>query len=626
MSPDQRPNPQAGKSLARMSIAALGVVFGDIGTSPLYTLKTVLDVTDGSSQHAVLGVLSLLIWTLIIVTTIKYVSFAMRIDNDGEGGILALMSLLGIKRQHRPFIIAIGLFGAALIYGDGAITPAISVLSALEGLQIAAPHLHNFILPLTVAILVGLFAVQPLGTAKIGRAFGPVMLIWFITIGILGLASLARYPAVLEALSPTYAVSFLFHGGWTSFLVLGAVFLCVTGAEALYADMGHFGAGPIRLSWYVVVFPSLILNYAGQAALVASGAPTKDNIFYQLCPPQLLMPFIILATLATIIASQSIISGAFSMTKQAINLGWLPRLKITQTSKEGVGQIYVGTVNWILMVATIGLALTFKKSDNLASAYGIAVSATMLMTTLLLFIAMREIWGWSLATAGAVAACFFIVDASFFLANMTKLAEGGYVPLAFAVLIYGLMYIWHRGIQAVSWHIAGSSMPLTDFCADLQRNNIPRVPGTAIFLTRAQTATPPIIAWHVRTNRSLHRQVIAVIVIMESRPYIGSAERVTVEEVGAGFWRAIAHYGFMQRPNVPALAKAIQGKDSRIELSDVVYYIGTETVVPSKDRKTAMPRWQEAIFAAMDRNAAHLSDFLQLPPEQVVEIGRQIPV
>ncbi len=626
MNPDQRPDPQAGKSLARMGVAALGVVFGDIGTSPLYTLKTVLDVTGGSSQHAVLGVLSLLIWTLIIVTTIKYVSFAMRIDNDGEGGILALMSLLGIKRQHRPYIIAIGLFGAALIYGDGAITPAISVLSALEGLQIAAPHLHNFILPLTVVILIGLFAAQPLGTAKIGRAFGPVMLFWFITIGLLGLAGLVRHPAVLEALSPTYAVSFLFHGGWTSFLVLGAVFLCVTGAEALYADMGHFGAGPIRLSWYAVVFPSLILNYAGQAALVASGAPTQDNIFYQLCPPQLLMPFIILATLATIIASQSIISGAFSMTKQAINLGWLPRLKITQTSKEGVGQIYVGTVNWILMVVTIGLALAFKKSDNLASAYGIAVSATMLMTTLLLFIAMREIWGWSLAAAGAVAAGFFIVDASFFLANMTKLAEGGYVPLVLAAIVYGLMYIWHRGMEAVSWRIAGSSLPLVDFCANLQKNNIARVPGTAVFLTRAQSATPPIIAWHVRTNRSIHQQVIAVTVIMESRSYIASAQRVSVEEVWPGFWRVIAHYGFMQRPSLPALAKVVQQKDPRIDLSDVVYYIGTETVVPSNDRKSAMPRWQEAIFAAMDRNAAHLSDFLQLPPDQVVEIGRQIPI
>jgi KUP system potassium uptake protein len=623
---DQRPDPQTGKGLARMGLAALGVVFGDIGTSPLYTLKTVLDVTGGASQQHVLGVLSLLIWTLIIVTSIKYVSFAMRIDNDGEGGILALMSLLGIKRKQRPLIVAIGLFGAALIYGDGAITPAISVLSALEGVQIVAPDLHTFILPLTVAILIALFAVQPLGTAKIGRAFGPIMLLWFGAIALLGLAALARHPSVLVAVSPTYATSFLIHGGWVSFLVLGAVFLCVTGAEALYADMGHFGAGPIRVAWYAVVFPSLILNYAGQAALVAAGGATEGNIFYQLCPHPLLMPFIVLATLATIIASQSIISGAFSMTRQAINLGWLPRLKITQTSKEGFGQIYVGAVNWILMAATIGLALIFKKSDNLASAYGIAVSATMLMTSALLFIAMREIWGWSLAAAGTVAGCFFVVDSGFFLANMIKLLDGGYVPLALAALVYSVMYIWHRGMTALSAHIATASIPLADFYTDLQKKNVARVPGTAIFLTRAQTATPPIIAWHVRATRSLHQQVIAVTIVTESKPYVGQANRVSVEEIGPNFWRAIGHYGFMQRPNVPGLALAIKEKDPRIDLSDVIYYVGTETVVPSKDRKTALPRWQEALFAAMDRNEARVTDFLQLPADQVVELGRQIPI
>jgi KUP system potassium uptake protein len=623
---DQPPVPQTGKSLARMGLAALGVVFGDIGTSPLYTLKTVLDVTGGASRQHVLGVLSLLIWTLIIVTSVKYVSFAMRIDNDGEGGILALMSLLGIKRKQRPLIVAVGLFGAALIYGDGAITPAISVLSALEGVQIVAPDLHTFILPLTMAILIALFAVQPLGTAKIGRAFGPIMLLWFGAIALLGLAALARHPAVLVALSPTYAASFLIHGGWISFLVLGAVFLCVTGAEALYADMGHFGAGPIRIAWYAVVFPSLILNYAGQAALVAAGGSTEGNIFYQLCPHPLLMPFIVLATLATIIASQSIITGAFSMTRQAINLGWLPRLKITQTSKDGFGQIYVGAVNWILMAATIGLALAFKKSDNLASAYGIAVSATMLMTTVLLFIAMREIWQWSLAAAGAVAGCFFIVDASFFLANMTKLAEGGYVPLALAALVYGVMYIWHRGKTALNIRIAAAATPLPDFFADLQKSNVARVPGTAVFLTRTQTATPPIIAWHVRTNRVLREQVIAVTVLIESKPYVGLADRVTIEEAGQNFWRVIGHYGFMQRPNLPGLARAAQEKDPRIDLSDVIYYVGTETVVPSQDRKTALPRWQEALFAAMDRNEAHIGDFMQLPPEQVVELGRQIPI
>ena len=615
-----------GRGAASLGLSALGVVFGDIGTSPLYTLKSVLAMTGGATVEATLGVLSLIVWTLIVVTTLKYVLVAMRVSNDGEGGILALMALLAARNPRRLLIVTAGLFGAALIYGDGAITPAISVLSALEGLQIAAPDLHDFILPLTVAILVALFAAQPLGTAKIGRAFGPVMLLWFISMAVLGLMGLARHPGVLVALSPTYALDFLLHGGWVSFLVLGGVFLCVTGAEALYADMGHFGAGPIRMAWYGVVFPSLILNYAGQAALVASGAPTQDNIFYQLCPRPLLMPFIVLATLATIIASQSIITGAFSMTKQAINLGWLPRLNITQTSKEGVGQIYVGTVNWILMAATIGLALFFKKSDNLASAYGIAVSATMLMTTLLLFIAMREIWGWSLAAAGAVAGFFFIVDGSFFLANMTKLAEGGYVPLALGAVIYGLMQIWHRGVTALAAHTRAASIPIAEFCADLQTNNIARVPGTGIFLTRARTDTPPIVMWQVRASRSLHAQIVAVSIVMESRPYVSSDERVAIEDVGPSFWRAVAHYGFMQRPNMPALVKLIHEKDPRIDLSDVVYFIGTETVVPSKDRKTAMPRWQEAIFAAMERNAAHLGDFLQLPPDQVIEIGRQIPI
>jgi KUP system potassium uptake protein len=375
----------------------LGVVFGDIGTSPLYTLKTVLGLTGGGPDSVVtLGVLSLVIWTLIVVTTIKYVSVAMRVDNDGEGGILALMSLLGVKRQHRPIIIAFGLFGAALIYGDGAITPAISVLSALEGLDIIFPAFAPYVLPVSVLILVALFAIQPQGTARLGRAFGPIMALWFATIAVLGIWGISRYPSVLLAIDPRHGLSYLLAGGGTGFLVLGGVFLCVTGAEALYADMGHFGAGPIRLAWSVVVFPSLVLNYAGQAALVLAGAPSSDNIFYRLCPPFLLLPLVVLATIATIIASQSIITGAFSMTRQAIQLGWLPRLHITQTSAEGYGQIYVGSVNWLLMLVTLGLTVGFGKSDNLASAYGIAVSATMLMTSALLFIAMREIWGWSL--------------------------------------------------------------------------------------------------------------------------------------------------------------------------------------------------------------------------------------
>ena len=423
-------------SLPALGLSALGVVFGDIGTSPLYTLKTVLGLIAGAPDASVtLGVLSLVVWTLIVITTIKYVSVAMSVDNDGEGGILALLSLLGVKRQHRPGIIAIGLFGAALIYGDGAITPAISVLSALEGLDIATPGFAPYVLPVSVVILIALFAIQPQGTARIGRAFGPIMALWFMTIAVLGIWGIARHPSVLAAINPRYAVAYLLSGGAVGFLVLGAVFLCVTGAEALYADMGHFGARPIRLAWSVLVFPSLVLNYAGQAALLLDGAPATDNIFYRLCPSFLLVPLIVLATVATIIASQSIITGAFSMTRQAIQLGWLPLLKITQTSAEGYGQIYVGIVNWLLMLVTLGLAVGFGKSDNLAAAYGIAVSGTMLITSVLLFIAMREIWGWSLIAAGAVAGAFVTVDASFFTANLAKVASGGYMPLVLAASV-----------------------------------------------------------------------------------------------------------------------------------------------------------------------------------------------
>src|ERR1700736_3524221 len=386
--------PMVTGSVASLGLSALGIVFGDIGTSPLYTLKTVLGLTAGTPDPATtLGLLSLVIWTLIVVTTVKYVSVAMSVDNDGEGGILALLSLLGVQRGTRPIIIAVGLFGAALICGDGAITPAISVLSALEGLNIAAPAVAPYVLPASVLILIALFAIQPQGTARIGRAFGPIMALWFVTIAVLGIWGISQHPSVLVAIDPRYGVSYLLSGGVVGFLVLGAVFLCVTGAEALYADMGHFGARPIRLAWSVIVFPSLVLNYAGQASLVLDGEPTSDNIFYRLCPPVLLVPLVVLATVATIIASQSIITGAFSMTRQAIQLGWLPRLHITQTSAAGYGQIYVGSVNWLLMLVTLALTVGFGKSDNLASAYGIAVSATMLMTSALLFIAMREIWG-----------------------------------------------------------------------------------------------------------------------------------------------------------------------------------------------------------------------------------------
>ena len=621
---DTRRTPQ-GK-LPALALSALGIVFGDIGTSPLYTFKTVLGTAEVPSDAAtILGALSLVLWTLFIITSVKYVSFAMRVDNDGEGGILALMALLGVKKRRRPTIVAVGLFGAALIYGDGAITPAISVLSALEGLNMATPALQPYVVPAAVAILIALFAIQSKGTSAIGHFFGPVMLIWFLAIAAMGISGIVQHPSVFAALNPVYGLHYLFTHGVTGFLVLGAVFLCVTGAEALYADMGHFGRTPIKLAWFAIVFPSLILNYAGQAALVLEGAPTDGNIFYRLCPQILLIPLIVLATVATIIASQSIITGAFSMTRQAIQLGWLPRLYIKQTSSEGYGQIYVGVVNWLLMIVTVGLTIAFGKSDNLAAAYGIAVSATMLMTSALLFIAMREIWGWSMLLAGAVAGCFLIVDSAFFLANLTKIAEGGYVPLILAVSVYGVMWIWHRGAAAIAVRLHEALIPVSEFMKKISAANVPRVPGTAVFLTRAERDTPPVMVWHVKHNRALHQHLLVLRVEIQSVPWVSPQNRMRIEEVAPNFWRADARFGFMERPHIPELLAAGKSLGCNVDLGDVTYYVGHETVV-SREDGLGLPAWQERFFAVMERNAVHVSDFFSLPSDQVVEIGRQVAI
>jgi KUP system potassium uptake protein len=619
--------PQIRGSLGRLGLAALGVVFGDIATSPLYTFKTVLDVTGAHpNAAAVLGSVSLIIWTLIVITTIKYVTLAMRIDNDGEGGILALMSLLtGASKRHRPIIIAVGLFGAALIYGDGAITPAISVLSAVEGLEIVQPSFANIVLPLSVAILVALFAIQSQGTAKIGGAFGPIMLAWLIVIGALGVWGIARHPQVLVALDPRLGLSYLVSGGSTGFLVLGGVFLCVTGAEALYADMGHFGPTPIRAAWMTIVFPALVLNYAGQAAIVLSGGTTEGNIFYRLCPPAFLLPLVLLATAATIIASQAIITGAFSMTRQAIQLGWLPRLQITQTSAEGLGQIYVAPVNWLLMVATLALTIGFRKSDNLASAYGVAVSATMLLTSILLFIAVREVWKWRLTTALLVIAPLAVVDLAFLSANLLKIASGGYIPLLLASAIYGLMAIWHRGVEEVARRIRASVEPIPVFLTRIAEANIPRVPGTAVYLTRAQENVPPVMTWYVRHARSLHENVIAMTVTSLSVPWSKASERFMIEKVAPGFWRATARYGYMERPDIPNLLRWAEAGGSDLDLADVTYFIGHETVIP-RERLMGLPLWIEASFAFMQRNAAHVTEYFRVPHDRVIEIGREIAI
>ena len=608
-----------------LGLAALGVVFGDIGTSPLYTLKTVLDLAGGKPDPAtVLGILSLLFWTLIVVTTIKYVTVAMSLDNDGEGGILALMSLVGLKK-HRPVIVAVGLFGAALIYGDGAVTPAISVLSALEGLNMVTPAVQPYVLPAAVTILIALFVAQPLGTERIGKAFGPIMAVWFTVLALLGLASLLKHPAVFAAINPLYAFHFLLSGGATAFLVLGGVFLCVTGAEALYADMGHFGPTPIRISWLAVVLPSLVLNYAGQAAIVLDGAPTDGNIFYRLCPGWFLIPMVALATLATIIASQAIITGAFSMTRQAIQLGWLPRLAVKQTSSEGYGQIYVGTVNWLLMIVTVALALAFRKSDSLASAYGIAVSLTMLLTTILLFLAMREIWKWNIAAAALVAGLFLVVDIAFVSANLIKVADGGYVPLLLACAVYGLMWLWHRGASAVQSRIAEDLMGIADFTAHTVARQTPRVPGTAVFLTRQDQDVPALLKWHLLQNKAVHTNIVVLTILGAPVPWIDTNKRLDVRELAPRYWRLRATFGFMERPNIPVIIDRMRVHGCGGDLDDVTFYVGHTTVSPRDDGK-GLPRWQEAIYAMMERNSLHIGDVLNLPQEHTVELGHQVAI
>jgi KUP system potassium uptake protein len=619
-------NVTAKAGIPVLGLAALGIVFGDIGTSPLYTFKTVLALTGGKPDAmTILGSVSLILWTLIIITTVKYVNFAMRVDNDGEGGILALMSLLGVKKQNRPVIVAAGLFGAALIYGDGAITPAISVLSALEGVEQVTPGLTPWVLYGAVAILVALFALQPLGTTRIGKSFGPVMLIWFGVMAAMGVYGILQYPGVLVAINPYRGLEYLASAGLAGFLVLGGVFLCVTGAEALYADMGHFGPVPIRLAWNFVVFPSLVLNYLGQAAIVLNGSPTDGSIFYSLCPPALLTPLIVLATVATIIASQSIITGAFSMTRQAIQLGWMPRFNVRQTSAEGFGQIYVGAVNWLLMIATVALTIGFGKSDNLAAAYGIAVSMTMLMTSVLLFIAMREIWQWSLVTASAVAGLFLIVDSAFLAANMTKFFQGGYVPLAMAVAVYAIMWIWHRGTTALHNSVQKTLTPTDRFLAELQSGRVARVPGTAVFLTLSAKGVPPVMLWHVQLNRALQERVLVLRWSILSVPRVAEADRFTIMREVPNFWIVEARYGFMEIPDIPKLLASCMAVDRAIDLTDVTYYVGRTSIVPREDGR-GLPSWQREPFAAMSRNSARMSDYLKVPNDRLVEIGRQIPV
>ena len=614
-------------SVAALSLAALGVVFGDIGTSPLYTFKTVIAVTGRSEPAAILGSLSLILWTLIIVTSLKYVTIALRVDNNGEGGILALMALLRRKASGRhPLLIFVGLFGAALVYGDAAITPAISVMSAVEGLDIVAPHLGRYVLPITVVVLVALFSAQYHGTERIGRLLGPIMLVWFATISLLGLWGILQHPSVLWALNPVVGLRYLFSGGGiTTLLVIGGVFLCVTGAEALYADLGHFGRMPIRLAWSGLVFPALLLNYAGQAGYVLAGAPIEGNIFYHLCPAPLLLPLVILATIATVIASQAVITGAFSMTRQAIQLGLLPRLQIVQTSAAGHGQIYLPAVNWQLMIVTLALAIIFGSSSNLAAAYGIAVSATMLATTVLLSIAMREIWHWPVPAVVAMGIGFALVDGGFLTANMLKIAEGGWVPLLLGASICCVILIWQAGTAAVQKQVDEMQIPISDIAAQIESGAIARVSGTAVFVARLSRDVPPIVVWHLRRIRSLHGSIVIVNVVTAMIPYVREQDRTEVHEIAPRVWRVHIHYGFMEQPDLPALLQRAQNRGYPVDPANVTYFIGRETVVPRDDRK-GLPRVVESIFSFMLRNSSEAIEYFHLPRDMVVEIGRQFAI
>ena len=626
--PETAAEPARGRYLAFLTLGALGVVYGDIGTSPLYAFQQCF--ADSNSlpvtHDNVLGILSLMFWSLILIVSVKYLGVVMRMSNRGEGGILALLSLAFPERnpaaRRNLALISMGVFGAALLYGDGMITPAISVLSAMEGINVATPALQHLILPLTVLTLAGLFAMQSKGTGRVGSVFGPVMLIWFGTLAVLGVGGILQSPEVLGGLNPWYGVRFLLHSGWTGFVVLGAVFLAVTGAEALYADMGHFGIRPIRRAWFAIVLPALFLNYLGQGGLVLHDSKGIENPFYLLAPHWALYPLVVLSTAATVIASQALISGAFSLTIQAVQLGYLPRIAVKHTSSRERGQIYLPHVNWFLLVACVGLVLGFRTSSNLASAYGIAVTLTMITTTGLFYFAARRQWLWSAWHAGLVAGVFLAVEAVFLAANLLKVVNGGWFPLAMGLVIFILMITWKRGRRLVWEKLRPTSMPLELFLVDVSLQKLPRVPGTAVFMSGNPEGTPMTLLHNLKHNKVLHQRCLLMTILTDEVPMVDAARRCQVELLAPGFQRVIAHYGFMEEPNVPELLAAAPLVGPPFNLAETTFFLGREVVVPVKS--PLMPRWRQWIFALMSRNAQSAGSFYRIPTNRVVELGMQI--
>ena len=617
--------PTANPARPLAALTALGIVYGDLGTSPLYTMQTILGALGGHAPaESALGVLSLILWTLLITISFKYCLFVMRADNQGEGGILALMSLVRMNDWRPGTYIgaAMGLLGAALIYGDGVITPSISVLSALEGVNVATSALKPYILPGAIVILLGLFGAQRFGTAVIGRAFGPVMLLWFVVIGVLGVIGVVRHPVVLQAIDPVHAVRLVLASGPTALLLLGGVFLCATGGEALYADMGHIGRFPIRLAWFGIVLPSLLLSYAGQTGLLLDGLAKGANPFFLLAPRWAVIPLVVLATLATIIASQAIITGSFSMTRQAMQLGWLPGFAIRQTSDKVYGQIYVPAVNLMMAIGTIAITLMFRSSDKLAGAYGTAVSTTMVLTTLLLFRAMRRIWRWPLALVIPLGGLFLIVDVGFFAANLTKVVEGGWIPLTLGIMIFIIMVTWRTGVQALRAKLAGLAEPADRFIEELAENQIARVPGTAVFLNRTSDEIPDFLAEYVRNMGSLHETVIILNIVFEEQPRVDEERRWEVKPIEGGLWRVTLRYGFIEAPDLAVALQDIRGLPEPIDVNRAVFFGTRDIVIPGKH--SVLSKWRIAVFAFLYKNAVRVIDRCNLPAGRTIEVTRQM--
>lgn len=614
-----------------MALGALGVVFGDIGTSPLYTMKEVFSAGHhplALNPSNVYGILSLITWALILIVSVKYVAFIMRADNRGEGGIMALLALAsrnveGNKVKQRN-IMLLGILGACMFYADGMITPAISVLSAVEGLEIAAPKLHNAIVPITLVVLFGLFWAQSKGTAVVGKLFGPVMLLWFGTLGLLGAINIAHDPSILKALNPIYAEQFFVHQPWIAFVALGAVVLAVTGAEALYADMGHFGRFPIRLAWFGFVLPALLLNYFGQGALMLHNPEAVKNPFYLLAPEWALFPLIGLATLATVIASQAVITGAFSVSRQALQLGFLPRMHIQHTSESEQGQVYMPRVNWGLMIAVMALVIGFRSSGNLAAAYGIAVTGDMVITTLLAAVVFREVWHWSKLKTGLLIGLFLIIDLAFFGANVLKIPDGGWVPLVIGLIIFVLMLTWKSGRTLLMKKIKSEAMEIAPFIEAIASHPPPRVPGTAVFLTPNPEGVPHAMLHNLKHNKVLHEKVVILTVKFLDVPHTNQEERITVEAMLHEFYRITVRYGFKDEPDIPRDLALCEARGIYLDPMDTSYFIGKEILIASQTRDMAI--WRKKIFIGMFRSAETITNQFKLPPNRVVELGSQVTI